>query len=273
MLKRIGLLGCGVIGTQIALAIDSGKIPAEITHVYDSERKKAESLVAKLGKKPAIVDNPHLLSSNNVDIVVEAASQDAVKNHALSIIQNRKDIMIMSVGALLDESVFEILYDACREFKKRIYLPTGAIAGLDAIKSVKDELETLTLTTTKNPKSLVGAKFFETNKIDIANIKNSQVIFEGAAKDAVRMFPANINVAALLSLAGLGSDKTVVKIVADPAVDKNIHQIEAHGKFGKISVRVENVPDQTNPKTSRLAILSAVECLRQICAEDMRIGT
>ncbi|MGI0004526.1 MAG: aspartate dehydrogenase [Candidatus Nitrosotenuis sp.] len=272
-MKKIGLLGCGAIGTQIALAVDSERISAEITHVYDFDKKKAEALVSRLEKKPVIVDNPHLLSSNNVDLVVEAASQDAVKNHALSIIQNRKDLMIMSVGALLDESVFEILYDACKEFKKRIYLPTGAIAGLDAIRSVKDELESLTLITTKNPKSLVGAKFFETNKIDITSIKNSQVIFEGAAKEAVSLFPANINVAALLSLAGLGSQKTMVKIVADPSVDRNIHQIEAKGKFGKISILVENVPDQNNPKTSRLAILSAVECLRQICSEDMRIGT
>lgn len=272
-MKKIGLLGCGAIGTQIALAIDSGKVPAELTHVYDFDRTKSESLVARLGKKPAIVDNPHLLSSNNVDLVVEAASQDAVKNHALSIIQNRKDMMIMSVGALLDESVFEVLYDACKEFKKKIHLPTGAIAGLDAIRSVRGELESLTLTTTKNPKALAGAKFFESNKIDIADIKKPQVLFEGAAKEAVMLFPANINVAALLSLAGLGSQKTTVKIVADPDTDKNTHQIEARGKFGKISILVENVPDQSNPKTSRLAILSAIECLRQICSEEMRIGT
>lgn len=273
VMKKIGLLGCGAIGTQIALAIDSGKVQAELTHVYDFDKTRSESLVARLGKKPAIVDNPHLLSSNNVDLVVEAASQDAVKNHALSIIQNRKDMMIMSVGALLDESIFEVLYDACKEFKKKIYLPTGAIAGLDAIRSVRGELESLTLTTTKNPKALVGAKFFESNKIDIADIKKPQVLFEGAAKEAVMLFPANINVAALLSLAGLGSQKTTVKIVADPATDKNTHQIEARGKFGRISILVENVPDQSNPKTSRLAILSAIECLRQICSEEMRIGT
>jgi aspartate dehydrogenase len=89
----------------------------------------------------------------------------------------------------------------------------------------------------------------------------------------VKLFPANINVAALLSLAGLGSQKTNVKIIADPNVDRNIHQIEARGKFGKITTSVENVPDQSNPKTSRLAILSAIECLRQICSEDIRIGT
>ena len=273
VLKRIGLLGCGAIGTQIALAINSGQVQAELTHVYDYDKSKAESLVARLDKKPTIVENPHLLSSNNVDLVVEAASQDAIKNHALSIIQNRKDLMIMSVGALLDESVFDILFDACHEFKKRIYLPSGAIAGLDAIKSVKSELESVTLVTTKNPKALAGAKFFEAKNMDVNSIKEKTTIFEGAAKEAVTLFPANINVAALLSLAGLGSEKTLVKIVADPNTNKNTHQIEASGIFGKISIQVENVPDNTNPKTSRLAILSAIECLRTICSDDIKIGT
>jgi aspartate dehydrogenase len=273
VLKKVGLLGCGAIGTQIALAIDTGKIPAELTHIYDFDNAKAEALAAKLAKKPIIVANPHLLSSNNVDIVVEAASQDAVKNHALSILQNRKDLMVMSVGALLDESVLDILFDACREFKKKIYLPSGAIAGLDAIKSVKDELESLTLVTTKNPKALAGAKFFEAKKMDVRSITQKTTIFEGPAKEAVILFPANINVAALLSLAGLGSTKTSVKIIADPETDKNTHQIEARGKFGKITVHVENVPDPTNPKTSRLAILSAIECLRTACTDDIKIGT
>lgn len=273
MLKKIGLLGCGAIGTQIALAIDSGKIPAELTHIYDFDGAKAEALLAKLAKKPTLVANPHLLSSNNVDIVVEAASQEAVKNHALSILQNKKDLMIMSVGALLDESVFDILFDACVEFKKKIYLPSGAIAGLDALKSVKNELESVTLTTTKNPKSLTGAKFFSVRNVDVNSIVQKTVIFEGAAKEAVTLFPANINVAALLSLAGLGSEKTSVKVVADPATDKNTHQIEAKGKFGKITIQVENVPDSSNPKTSRLAILSAIECLRAICSDDIKIGT
>ncbi|MEM2160510.1 MAG: aspartate dehydrogenase [Candidatus Nitrosotenuis sp.] len=272
-MKRIGLLGCGAIGTQIALAIDSGKIPAELTHIYDFDSTKADALVARLVKKPTIVANPHLLSSNNVDIVVEAASQDAVRNHALSVLQNKKDLMIMSVGALLDESVFEILHDACLEFKKKIYLPSGAIAGLDAIKSVRAELESITLTTTKNPKSLAGAKFFDVKNMDVGTIKEKTILFDGAAKEAVSLFPANINVAALLSLAGLGSTKTQVRIVADPATNKNTHQIEAKGKFGKITIAVENVPDPTNPKTSRLAILSAIECLRAVCSDDIRLGT
>lgn len=272
-MKKIALLGCGAIGTQIALAIDSGKIPAKLTHVYDQSRQASEKLVSKLKNKPEIVANSHLLSSNPVDLVVEAASQDAVRDIALSVLQNRKDIMIMSVGALLDESVFEVLSDACREYKKTIYLPSGAIAGLDALKSVKDELNSVTLTTTKHPNSLKGAKFFETSKINLDQIKEKTTIYEGTSKEAVTLFPANINVAALLSLAGLGSEKTKVRIVADPHTDKNTHEIEAEGKFGKLSLKIENVPDQSNPKTSRLAILSAIERLREICSDDIKIGT
>ncbi len=272
-LKRIGLLGCGAIGTEIALAIDSGKIPAKLTHVYDSSENNSKSLVSKLKNKPEITRNVGLLAASPTDIIVEAASQDAVRDNALSILQNRKDLMIMSVGALLDESIFDILVEGCRDFKKTIYLPSGAIIGLDGIRSVKEELESITLVTTKHPCSLKGAKFFETSTIDLEKIKDPAIIFEGPAQQAVRLFPANINVAALLSLAGIGSVKTIVKIVADPKTDKNTHEILAEGKFGKFSIKVENIPSSSNPKTSRLAILSAIECLRAICQNDMRIGT
>jgi aspartate dehydrogenase len=272
-LKRIGLLGCGAIGTEIATAIDSGKIPATLTHVFDFSKDKSQSLVAKLKNKPVITENVSLLAAASTDIIVEAASQDAVRDNALSILQNRKDLMIMSVGALLDESILEIIVEGCKDFKRSIYLPSGAILGLDGIRSVKDELESITLVTTKSPRSLKGAKFFETSKIDIETIKEPTTIFEGTAQDAVKLFPANINVAALLSLAGLGSLKTKVKIVADPSTDKNTHEILAQGKFGKFSIRVENVPSTNNPKTSKLAILSAIECLRAVCQDDVRIGT
>jgi len=272
-LKKIGLLGCGAIGTQIALAIDSGKIPAILTHVYDDSKDTSSRLVQKLKNKPEIVSNSHLLSSNPVDIIVEAASQNAVRDVALSVLQNKRDLMIMSVGALLDESIYEILSDACKDFKKTIYLPSGAIAGLDAIKSVKDELESISITTTKHPRSLKGAKFFETSDIDLDSINKKTIIFQGTAKQAVSLFPANINVAALLSLSGIGSEKTKVTIIADPNTDKNTHHIEASGKFGKMTFTIENFPDPTNPKTSRLATLSAIETLRKYCSNEIQIGT
>ena len=124
-MKKIGLLGCGAIGTQIALAIDSGKIPAVLTHVYDTSKEAAVKLVSKLNTKPEIVENSHLLSSHPVHIIVEAASQDAVRDVALSVLQNKRDLMIMSVGALLDESIYDILSDACNDFKKTCLLYTS----------------------------------------------------------------------------------------------------------------------------------------------------
>ncbi|MDE1765279.1 MAG: aspartate dehydrogenase [Thaumarchaeota archaeon] len=272
-MKRIGLLGCGAIGTEIAIAVDSGKIPAKLTHVFDFSKESSELLVSKLKNKPVITENAGLLAASPVDLIVEAASQDAVRDNALSILQNRKDLMIMSVGALLDESIFDIVVEGCKDFNKRVYLPSGAIAGLDAIRAVKDELDSLTLVTTKNPRALKGAKFFETSKINLDSMTGPVVIYEGEAHDAVKMFPANINVAALLSLAGIGSAKTRVKLVADPQTDKNTHEIEARGKFGKISIKVENVPSPSNPKTSRLATLSAIECLRKICGSEINVGT
>ncbi len=261
------------MGTKIALAIDSGQIPALLTHVFDESKEKSTLLVEKLTNKPEIVENSHLLSSNPIDIVVEAASQDAVKDVSLSVLQNKKDLLIMSVGALLDESIYDILSDACKDFKKTIYLPSGAIAGLDGIKSVKNELESLSIITTKHPCSLKDAKFFETSDINLDEINSSTVIFKGTAKEAVSLFPANINVAALLSLTGIGSEKTGVKIVADPDTNKNTHHITAEGKFGKMTFTIENYPDENNPKTSRLAILSVIETLKKYCLNDIQIGT
>jgi aspartate dehydrogenase len=272
-LKKIALLGCGAIGTQIAIAIDSGKIPAQLTQIYDQSIESAEKLASNLKSKPIIVQNSHLLSSGPVDLVVEAASQQAVKDVALSVIQNKKDLMLMSVGALLDNSILDVLTDACNEFSKKIYLPTGAIAGLDALKSVKDELESISLTTTKPPSSFKGAKFFETSNIELEKIEKTTIIFDGTAEEAVKLFPTNINVAALLSLVGIGSKNTKVKIIADPNTTKNTHQIEAQGKFGKMNFLIQNEPSPNNPKTSRLAILSAIQTLRNYCSNDISIGT
>jgi len=271
-MKRVGLLGCGTIGSEIALAIDSGKISAKLTHVYDFSKDHSKNLVDKLKTKPIVTENVSLLAASPVDLIIEAASQDAVRDNALSILQNRKDMMIMSAGALLDESIFDIVMDGCKDFNKRVYLPSGAIMGLDGIRAIQDELKSIVLVTTKNPRALKGAKFFETSTIDPDAIAKVTTIYEGSAHDAVRLFPANINVAALLSLAGIGSEKTRVRIIADPDTDKNTHEIQGEGDFGKFSIKIENIPSTNNPKTSRLATLSAIECLRKICGVPFNVG-
>lgn len=271
-MKRIALLGCGAIGTRLAEFVDSGKINAKITHMYDADRGRAELLAARLQRAPEIVENSHLLSLQPVDLVVEAASQDAVRDIGLSVLQNRKDLMIMSVGALLDESVFEVMADACRDFGKTIYMPSGAIAGLDGLRAARDEIESVSLTTRKHPRSLRGARFFETSDVDPDSITEEVTLFDGTAGEAVSLFPANINVAALLSLATVGGQKTRVVIIADPNTDKNTHTIRALGAFGSINVEVQNVPDMANPKTSRLAVLSAAEKLASICSGGIQAG-
>jgi aspartate dehydrogenase len=152
-------------------------------------------------------------------------------------------------------------------------IPTGAIAGLDSIRSVRRYLDSLTITTTKHPKSLAGAPFFKSSRIRLDDINNETVLFEGNASTAIELFPANVNVAVAVALAGVGLEKTHVKIMADPLISVNKHEIVAKGSFGEIRIVVQNIPSPTNPKTSYLASLSAIECLRSFCNENFRIGT
>lgn len=261
-MKKIGLLGCGAIGTRIAHAIDSGMIDAELSYIYDTSIEASERLISSINANPKIAPNAHLLSSYPVDMIIEAASQDAVRDYALSVIQNRRDLVVMSVGALLDESVFDVLSEACSEFGCSIYVPSGAIAGLDALRSVAGQIESITLTSTKHPDALRGAP-----GATVLPQTGSAVIFEGSAHDAITKFPKNINVAALVSLGTAGSAKVLVRIIADTAVTTNSHTIEATGTFGRIFTTVNNVPDPTNTKTSRLAALSAIELVRRLCSK------
>lgn len=262
-MKRVALLGCGAIGTSIAKAIDSGVIPAHLHAIYDTSRKAAETLAASLECSPEIAGNSHLLSYPPVDIVVEAASQQAVRDVGLSVIQNRRDLMVMSAGALLDDTIGDVLRDAADHYGSSIYLPSGAVAGIDAIVAVRDSIRTVTITTTKHPRSLPG------------HIQDSITepvrLFSGGAKEAVRLFPANVNVAALVSLAA-GREARVV-VIADPHISTNRHAITLSGDFGSMEFILENRPDPTNPKTSRLATLAAIETLRRYCAGGIRIGT
>lgn len=272
--KNVGLVGCGTIGSQLAMAVDSGKVAnASLVSLFDVVENNAQGLKSKMRGKPSAYSDFDRFISSDIDIVVEAASQEAVRKFGKMILRAGKDLMVMSVGALADRAFLSELLQAASENGSRIYVPTGAIAGIDAVRSVRHLLESVTLTTTKSPKALAGAPFFETSKIKLDKITERTVIYEGAASDAVKAFPANVNVAAVLSLAGIGADKTKVRIVADPVATTNQHEIVATGSFGEIRIAVSNVPSPGNPKTSFLAVLSAIECLRSICDDGMRIGS
>jgi aspartate dehydrogenase len=274
--KKVGLVGCGTIGTQLALAIESGNIAnASLLGLFDIVNSNAKSLKSKLKSNPELYADSEGLINSSSDIIIEAASQQAVREFGKPIVEANKDIMIMSVGALADTTFLAELLElaAVTKGRSRIYVPTGAIAGIDAIRTVRNHLDSLMLTTTKSPKALAGAPFFETSEVRLESITKITAIYEGSAAEAVKLFPANVNVAAVLSLAGIGADKTKVRIVVDPQATTNQHEIMATGSFGDIKITVNNVTSPGNPKTSFLAILSAIECLRTICDDGIRIGS
>ena len=276
---RVSLIGCGAIGSELAVAIDSGKVgSATLVALFDTIEDAAQKLRLRLrNDNVAIFSNFSELSSSSEfkvsDIVIEAASQAAAKNFSKRIVEYKKDLLLMSVGALADELFLSQLLSVVSQNGNHIYIPSGAIAGIDAIKSVKGMLDSVTLTTTKNPKALAGAPFFNSDPTRLNSMKKKTLIYQGTAADALNKFPANINVAAVLSLAGIGIQETNVKIVADPHITVNQHQIEAAGTFGEIAITVRSIPTPNNPKTSLLAILSAIECLRSICSPGIKVGT
>jgi len=276
---RVSLIGCGAIGSELAVAIDSGKVgSATLVALFDTIEDAAQKMRLRLrNDNVAIFSNFSELSSSSEfkvsDIVIEAASQAAAKNFSKRIVEYKKDLLLMSVGALADELFLSQLLSVVSQNGNHIYIPSGAIAGIDAIKSVKAMLDSVTLTTTKNPKALAGAPFFNSDPTRLNSLKKKTLIYQGTAADALNKFPANINVAAVLSLAGIGIQETNVKIVADPHITVNQHQIEAAGTFGEIAITVRSIPTPNNPKTSLLAILSAIECLRSICSPGIKVGT
>lgn len=267
---KIGLIGCGAIGTEIAKAIEKGHIMAELVAVCDHNSKCADELIKCLSKKPVRADLEELVYLS--DIVVEAASQRAVPAIARAALEKGKSLMIMSVGALADIELYREVKKMAADHGARVYIPSGAISGLDGLKSASlGTIKKVILTTTKKPASLDGAPYIKDNKIDLKALKAPTLLFEGTAAEAVKAFPANVNVAATICLAAREGEVRV-RIIADPTIEVNRHEIVAEGDFGLITTRVENVLSPKNPKTSYLAALSAIATLRSI-VEPVKIGT
>jgi len=277
MEKRVGIIGYGSIGKEIIAATSRNEIPnARIVALFDKESTVFNKVDYDNGELNLFSDFDEFYNSDiysNIDIIIECASKGAIKEYGKKIIDSKKDLIVLSVGAFSDEKYLIELQNLSNLNNTKILIPTGAIAGLDSIRSVKKYLNTLTIVTTKNPKSLIGAPYFKTSKIRIDEILKETVLFEGNAVDAIELFPANVNVAVSVALAGIGLVKTQVKIVADPTLSVNKHEIVGEGTFGKIQIVVQNIPSPSNPRTSYLASLSAIECLRGLCNENFRIGT
>ena len=181
--------------------------------------------------------------------------------------------MVMSAGALIDDEFFNEVSRVARVHGRKIYVPSGAIVGLDNVKAAAvRSVEEVMLVTRKPPRSFEGAPFIEERKIDLSKISEETVLFEGSAREAVRLFPRNVNVSASLSLAGIGADRTRVRIIADPKADRITHEIHVRGEFGEIITKTINKPFPENPKTSYIAALSAIATLRKISGSII-VGT
>lgn len=224
---KIGLVGCGAIGSEIAKAIDSGLVEADLVSVCDHNIQTALALIESLQRKPKKTNLAELVELS--DVVVEAASQKAVPAVARAALAKGRRLMIMSVGALADPALLAEIKELAKSNHTQVYIPSGAISGLDALKSARaGRIERVTLTTTKNPSGLKGAPYILENKIDLDSLTGPTEIFSGNAIQAVRAFPANVNVAATLYLAA-GEREVQVKVVADPNIRVNRHEIEVEG--------------------------------------------
>jgi len=266
---KAGIIGCGVIGSEIASAcvtVLSKKI--ELVALYDIDKQKSAGL-SKLIKKDVAVDAPDELYDKS-DFVIEAATGGVARETVKKVIEKRKSVLVMSVGGLIESQ------DLIEEAKKKnikLFFPSGAICGIDGLKSAGvSKIESVTLTTKKPPRGLAGAPYLKEKNIDVNSIKSETVVFSGSALEAVAGFPKNVNVSSILSLTGIGAKKTKVKIVTSPEFKKNAHEIEIIGDFGRMTTRTENVPSEKNPKTSKLAALSAIATLTA-AVESVRFGT
>lgn len=262
---KIGLIGIGSIGTYLVEQINHrGVFPGVRVEAVFDERPNAGERVRKFAEIYEIQAFTHLgkFLAADIDFVIECATVEAVRQYARSILQ-KKDLLIISVGALKDLALLKELEKACEASKHRMYLPSGAIGGLDVLKAanVLGGLKKVQITTRKPAHTLVDEPLVK-----------EQIIFQGSAEDVIEKYPRNTNITIIVSLATLGTRRTEVKLIADPTLSTNIHQIDAEGDFGKLSLRVENFPMPTNPKSSYLTSLSILQSIQSI-GQNLRIGS
>ncbi|MFS0820363.1 aspartate dehydrogenase [Bacillus sp. 1P02SD] len=257
---NIGVIGAGAIATFLLKEVNQNQHEnLRIKNILVRNKEKYEGLESNFGVK-LFTDLQAFLDSE-IDIVVEAANIHAVKTLLPSVIK-KKDVVLISVGALADEALLTELSNLVKEYKNVVHLPSGAIGGLDLLQNAHalGTVSSVSLTTRKPARSLMDD-----------DINEAKVVFEGKAIDAIKQFPKNMNVSIVLSLAGVGIEKTRVCLVADPHIEKNIHQVEIKGDFGEATFSITNNPLPDNPKTSYLAAMSILGTLNRM-NEKLRIS-
>jgi aspartate dehydrogenase len=266
---RVGLLGGGVIAR---LFLEHRSADAEIVAVAGRSEASRGKALAREFKVPFVVGVERLVAARP-EIVIEAASHDAVREHVERLLSSGVAVIVLSGGALCDDELRARLERASRERRVPLYVPSGGIGGLDALKAAcAAGVDEVSIAVTKPPAAWKGIPYVERLKVDLDRLDAPATLFEGTAREGVPHFPANVNIAAVLSLAGVGFDRTRLKVVADPALKFNTHYITIKGKTGTIDLRFESVPSPDNPKTAMLACYSALAAFRQF-GSPVRYGT
>lgn len=259
----VGIGGLGAIGLKIAQSLDQGLIPGlRLGSVSARDHDKARRNLAGLSAMPGITSLAGL--AETCDVIVECAPAAVFSEIADAAVAAGRIFIPASVGALLPRMD---LVDKAAETGARIIVPTGALIGLDAVRAAAEgEVESVTLKTRKPPNGLKGAPHLEENNISVDGLTEPKLVFEGTARAGAIGFPANVNVAAALSLAGIGPDRTTLQIWADPGVDRNMHTITVEADSARFTMTIENIPSQENPKTGKITALSMLATLRRLTA-------
>lgn len=250
---NIGIIGCGAITRFLLQKINKEKaINCNVKSIFVRDEEKYKK-ISELYDVNLFTDFNVFLQSN-IDVVVEAAHISAVKQLIPKAIQV-KDVIIVSIGAFADQQFLQTIIDNAKAYRNTVHLPSGAIGGLDLLQNAQtlNGITDVIITTRKPAHTLTDE-----------TLQDEKIVFHGPAVEAIKMFPENINVSIVLSLAGIGVNRTTVKIIADPNVQNNNHSIYMKGAFGEATVNVENNPLLENPKTSYLAALSILGTLNKM---------
>lgn len=264
---RVGLAGLGAVGMVVARQLAAGIPGLALAAVSARDRPGAAARLESAGIKAPVVALDVL--AERADIIVEALPAAAFRAAAEPAIAAGRIFMPLSVGALLDNLD---LIERARATGARIIAPTGALLGLDAVRAAAEgEIATVRMITRKPPAGLVGAPYLVERNITLDGLTAPLKVFDGTAREGARGFPANVNVAAALALAGIGPDRTRLEIWADPSVERNTHTIEVEADSARFRMTIENVPSE-NPRTGRITALSVIACLKGLVA-PFRVGS
>lgn len=269
---KIGIVGCGAIGASLAEYIAREfKKEAALAALYDIKEERAKYLSRLVsGSERLAAGNLKQLIAKS-ELVIEASSASASWAIAKEALGKGRDLMLMSVGGLSGR--LRELSSLAKKNSSKVYIPSGAVSGIDALKAARMAgIKRVLLITRKNPLSFRGVNYIQRQGFRLKGLKKERVLFFGSARKAVKYFPQNINVASVLSLAGIGQDRTKVKIIASPKIKRNIHEVQIESNAGLIFTRTQNLLHPDNPKTSYLAVLSAQAVLEDIL-NPVKIGT